>query len=151
MKETLLASLEDAGLIHKTNLFIPLETEEDHVEAIRLAESHESATISEGFRRRRCNSKVTDETRLTERNGTDAYVFNPDGSIRMKRVATLREGRRPWVPPQKAAFPDHPFRSVHTYAGLTGGFRCPVPIFQMSTLVRNRCLSMNRLTMATPA
>lgn len=39
MKETLLASLEDAGLIHKTNLFIPLETEEDHVEAIRLAES----------------------------------------------------------------------------------------------------------------
>jgi hypothetical protein len=40
------------------------------------------------------------------------HVIEPNGRIRMKRVATMREGRRPWVPPAAPAFPEHPFRSV---------------------------------------
>lgn len=40
------------------------------------------------------------------------HVIEPNGRIRMKRVATMREGRRPWVPPAAPSFPDHPFRSV---------------------------------------
>jgi len=40
------------------------------------------------------------------------HVIEPNGRIRMKRVSTMREGRRPWVPPTEASFPEHPFRSV---------------------------------------
>ena len=40
------------------------------------------------------------------------HVIEPNGRIRMKRVATMREGRRPWVPPAAPSFPEHPFRSV---------------------------------------
>ncbi|ORX37600.1 hypothetical protein BD324DRAFT_387012 [Kockovaella imperatae] len=47
-----------------------------------------------------------------ERPIPDAFEFQPDGRIRMKRVSTLREGRRPWIPPRQPPFPDHPFRSV---------------------------------------
>ena len=42
----------------------------------------------------------------------EAFQFQPDGRIRMKSVSTMREGRRPWVPPMEAPFPDHPFRSM---------------------------------------
>ena len=39
-------------------------------------------------------------------------VIEPNGKIRMKRTATMREGRRAYVPPAGAKFPDHPFRSM---------------------------------------
>ena len=41
-----------------------------------------------------------------------AHVIGPDGRIKMKRVSTMREGRRPWVPPHEARFPEHPFKSL---------------------------------------
>ena len=41
-----------------------------------------------------------------------ALEYNPDGRIRMKSVSTMREGRRPYIPPAVAPFPDHPFRST---------------------------------------
>jgi hypothetical protein len=41
-----------------------------------------------------------------------SHVIRPDGRIKMKRVATMREGRRTWIPPATASFPEHPFRSV---------------------------------------
>lgn len=40
------------------------------------------------------------------------HEIGADGRIRMKRVANMREGRRPWVPAPKPRFPEHPFRSV---------------------------------------
>ena len=43
---------------------------------------------------------------------TPAFALQPDGRVRMKRVATMREGRRAWIPPAESPFPDHPFRSV---------------------------------------
>ena len=43
---------------------------------------------------------------------TPSHVIEPDGRIKMKRVATMREGRRTWIPPATASFPQHPFRSV---------------------------------------
>lgn len=42
----------------------------------------------------------------------ESQVVLPNGRIRMKRVSTMREGRRVWVPPAEASFPEHPFRSV---------------------------------------
>jgi len=41
-----------------------------------------------------------------------AHVITEDGKIRMKRVSTMREQKRPWVPPPEAPLPDHPFQSV---------------------------------------
>lgn len=41
-----------------------------------------------------------------------SQVVNPDGTIKMKRVATMREGRRIWIPPPGQRYPDHPFQSV---------------------------------------
>lgn len=44
----------------------------------------------------------------------ETHAILPNGRIRMKRVSTMREGRRPWVPPMEASFPEHPFRSVRS-------------------------------------
>lgn len=33
------------------------------------------------------------------------------GSVRMKRVSNIREGRRIWVPPPQVSMPNHPFQS----------------------------------------
>ncbi|ORY34651.1 hypothetical protein BCR39DRAFT_585617 [Naematelia encephala] len=43
---------------------------------------------------------------------TPAIQINPDGRIRMKKVSTMREGQRPWVPPPQPSLPEHPFQSV---------------------------------------
>jgi len=41
-----------------------------------------------------------------------AHVIQPDGRIKMKKVATMREERRAWIPPATAPLPDHPFQSM---------------------------------------
>ncbi|KAL7425243.1 hypothetical protein Q5752_000931 [Cryptotrichosporon argae] len=41
-----------------------------------------------------------------------AHVVNEHGQIRMKKVSNIREGKRIWVPPPSAPYPDHPFQSV---------------------------------------
>ena len=41
-----------------------------------------------------------------------AQLINPDGRIKMKKVSTMREQKRVWMPPPSAPLPDHPFQSV---------------------------------------
>lgn len=40
------------------------------------------------------------------------FALNPQGGIRMRRAANVREGRVPWVPPPVKPLPEHPFQSM---------------------------------------